>query len=85
MNQKSYKLIEYTVLLLGVVVFAVFFWTYKAHNTERMVITGAAAIFYSLWGILHHLLEKRLTLEIALEYILISFFTFLLVLIALSV
>lgn len=85
MNQKSYKLIEYTVLLLGVVVFAVFFWTHRAHNIERIVITGAAAVFYSVWGMLHHFFEKRLTLEIALEYILISFFTFLLVLIALSV
>jgi len=85
MSTKSHKLIEYTVLLLGVVVFAFLFWTYRAHNTERIIIIGATAIFYSLWGIFHHLLEKRLTLEIALEYILISFFTFLLVLIALSV
>jgi len=85
MSQKSHKLIEYSILLTGVVVFAALFWVYRAHFNERLVITASAAIFYSLWGVLHHLWEKRLTLEIALEYILISFFTFLLVLIALSV
>jgi len=38
MSTKSHKLIEYTVLLLGVVVFAFVFWTYRAHNTERIMI-----------------------------------------------
>jgi len=55
MSTKSHKLVEYAVLLLGVVVFAALFWTYRAHNAERIISIGATAIFYSLWGIFHHL------------------------------
>lgn len=85
MSQKSHKLIEYTMLLFGVVVFAYLFWTYRHSSVEKLIITAGAAIFYTLWGMIHHFLERRLTLGIALEYILIAFFTFLLVLIDLSV
>ncbi len=85
MSKNSFKLIEYSILLTGVVVFAFCFWFYHSSNTARLVITGSASIFYILWGVIHHALEKRLTLEIALEYVLIGFLTFLLVLIALSV
>jgi len=85
MNEKSHKLIEYSVLIFGVVIFALFFLFYKGGFSGRLLITASAGVFYTLWGVIHHWLEKRLTLEIALEYILISFFTFLLVLISLSV
>lgn len=85
MSKKSYKLIEYTMLLFGVVVFAILFWNNRHYHGQQLIVTAAAAVFYVLWGIVHHWMEKRLNLEIVLEYFLIGFFTFLLVLIALSV
>jgi hypothetical protein len=85
MKIKTHKFIEYTILFLGVVLFAFFFWRLGKNTFPRILITALAAIFYSLWGIIHHLLEHRLTVEIALEYILISFFVFLLVLTALNI
>ena len=85
MSKNSYKLIEYSILLTGVIIFAFCFWFYRSSNNARLIVTGLASFFYITWGIVHHALEKRLTPEIALEYILIGFLTFLLVLIALSV
>lgn len=85
MKITSPKLLEYSVLLIGVLVFAFLFFYVGNDATLRIVITALAAVFYSLWGIVHHMLEGRFNLEIALEYILISFFVFLLVLTALSI
>lgn len=85
MKLKTYKLIEYAILFFGVISFAFTFWYVGNNNIFRILLTAGAAVFYSLWGIIHHLIEHRLSLEIALEYILISFFVFLLVLTALNI
>ncbi len=85
MKQSSYKLIEYTMLLFGVIIFALSFWQSRHHVGQQIIITAGAAVFYVIWGLVHHWMEKRLTLEIALEYVLMGAFTFLLVLIALGV
>lgn len=86
LHNKKYKLIEYSVLLAGVVVYAaLFLLVYKDNNSARLLISALAVLFYVLWGVVHHFLENRLTIEVALEYILIGFLTFLLVLVSLSV
>ena len=85
MKTKGHKIIEYTVLLLGVVVFSVLFYFFRYDRSMELILIAIAALFYAVWGLVHHAYEKRLNLEIALEYILISFFIFLLVLSALSV
>ena len=85
LKNKNYKLIEYSVLLTGVVSFGTLFWLFSGNNSARLLLTALAVLFYVLWGVIHHFLERRLTLEIAIEYVLIGFLTFLLVLVSLSV
>ena len=85
MKVHNHKFVEYSVLLLGVVAFVLLFWYFRTDSNMKIIITGVSAIFYSLWGILHHSLEGRISMEIVLEYVLIGFFVFLLVLTALSV
>jgi len=85
LKNKNYKLIEYSVLLTGVVSFGILFWLFSGNNSARLLLTALAVLFYVLWGVIHHFLERRLTLEIAIEYVLIGFLTFLLVLVSLSV
>lgn len=85
LKDKKYKLFEYTVLFLGIAVYAfLFLFLYKDNSSIKLLITALAVLFYVMWGVVHHYLEKRLTIEIAFEYILIGFLTFLLVLVALS-
>ncbi len=85
MRFKSYKLVEYTVILLGITTFVALFFYVGNDKQLRIIITALAAVFYVLWGIIHHILEGRFDFQIALEYILIGFFVFLLVLTALSI
>lgn len=85
MNFRGYKIIEYTILILGIVVFGVLFFQFRFDRSAELILMAMAAIFYAFWGMVHHMIEERLTVEIALEYILIGFFVFLLVLTALSV
>lgn len=85
MNFKGYKIIEFTVLLLGATLFFVLFWVFRHDRITMIKLAGVAAVFYSMWGIFHHLVEDRLSLDIVLEYILISIFVFMLVFTALSV
>ncbi len=85
LRNKDYKLIEYAILFVGVVAYAYLFWVFRHNNSARLLLTAEAVLFYILWGVIHHFLEKRLTVEIAFEYILIGFLTFLLVLVSLSV
>jgi len=85
LKNKSYKLIEYAVLLVGVATFGVLFWLFSDNNSARLLLTALAVLLYVMWGVIHHFIEKRLTLEIAIEYVLIAFLTFLLVLVSLSV
>ena len=85
LQDKKYKIIEYTVLLVGIAVYAfLFLYLYRDSNSMRLLITALAVLFYIMWGVVHHYLEKRLTIEIAFEYILIGVLTFLLVLVSLS-
>ena len=85
LKDNKYKIIEYTVLFVGILVYAfLFLFFFKDSNSARLLITALAVLFYVTWGVIHHFLEKRLTLEIAFEYILIGFLTFLLVLVSLS-
>ncbi|MFC1756092.1 hypothetical protein ACFLZK_01750 [Patescibacteria group bacterium] len=85
LKEKDYKVIEYTILLAGVAAFGFMFWLFRYNNSARLLLTSLSVLFYVLWGVVHHFIEKRLTLEIAVEYVLIGFLTFLLVLVSLSV
>lgn len=83
--KRNFKIIEYSVLLLGIIAFAILFVIFRFDRAKLIMLFAGAAIFYPIWGALHHLYEKRLSVEIALEYVLMAFFIFLLALTALSV
>ncbi len=85
MNYKGYKIIEHTVLVLGIIVIGILFYQFRFDKSALIVLMAIAAIFYSFWGMVHHLIEERLTVDVALEYILIGLFVFILVLTAISV
>ena len=85
MSLRGHKIIEYTVLVIGILVFILLLWVYRGSRPLEILTTGLGALFYFLWGIVHHKLEDRLTLSIATEYLLISLFVFLLVLTVLGV
>lgn len=85
LKESNVKLIEYSVLVFGIFLFFLVLMVFHTNTNLIIIMCGLAAVGYSVWGVVHHALEYRLTMEVALEYILISFFVFLLVLTALTV
>ncbi len=85
MRLTSYKIFEYTFLVFGALTFVSLYWVFRSDYHSKVLITALGALFYVIWGIFHHQMEKRLNLQIALEYILMAVFVFLLVFTALSI
>ncbi len=59
------------VLILSVVAFGAALLKLPAWQPE---IFTSLVLLYLLWALLHHFIEKSLTLEVALEYILTAIF-----------
>ena len=84
MTEQEKHLTEYIILFTGFGVLLVLFYLFRYSRDILMMISGGGSIFYSMWGIVHHTLEGRLTKSIAFEYILISALVFVLLYTALS-
>jgi hypothetical protein len=69
-------IIDYFLLFFGLGVFLFLLYVFKYNTTLSLFISLGGSLFYMLWGIVHHALEKRLHREIVLEYILIGVFMF---------
>lgn len=74
---------HYLVLLLILGLYMFFMYYFKHDSIMQIVTAGVGSIFYMLWGIFHHHVEGRLTNLVALEYILVSSFVFLMMLVVL--
>jgi len=77
MSSNKKHIIEYSILALIIVVFVILFWIYRYDKCALLVVSASGSIFYSLWGLIHHAVNDRLTRLIAIEYLLFGFFVFL--------
>jgi hypothetical protein len=84
MHDKERHKIEYIVLGLLLCLYLGLFIYFRFDKGVLLLLSGLISITYSLWGIIHHVLESRLTNLIALEYILYGFFVFSLLFVVLS-
>ena len=77
-NLEDSHIIGYLVLVLGLGVFFILLSMFKNNSTVSLFISLGGSLFYVLWGIIHHAVERRLHKDIILEYIIIGIFMFLL-------
>lgn len=77
--------VHYLILFFGILITAVFFLYFRYNVTAQIVVVALCSLFYIGWGFVHHLLLGRLTKLIALEYILIGTFVFLLLYLSLGI
>ncbi len=77
-------ILHYMVLIIALVTTFGLMFVYKGQTNAQLYISGFGCTFYALWGILHHRIEGRLNTLIALEYVLISFIAFAMLLLVLS-
>ena len=75
---EDYHAWHYLVLVLGLGAFIALLVVFSYSTPISIVISFLGSLFYVLWGIIHHALEKRLYKEIVLEYVLIGLSMFLL-------
>lgn len=67
-RNKVYYLILFSGLILGLVAFFGFFGLPQL----RQEAVFGLCLFYFLWGVFHHLLERDLHFKIVLEYFLVA-------------
>lgn len=75
---------HYLILIFGLLASFFFFLFFRQNPSYQIISALGGCVFYSIWGILHGLLEERLNLHIALEYITLSLFVFALFFVSLS-
>lgn len=63
---------QYLFLLTISVFFLLLFSLAKGNHLRQFFILTLFVVFYILWGIVHHFLEKTLNLKIVVEYIFIG-------------
>lgn len=63
---------QYLLLLTVSVFFILLFSILKGNRLGQFLITTLFVVFYLVWGIIHHFLEKTLNLKVVVEYILIG-------------
>lgn len=64
--------LAYVILILGLVSATILFLaTWPNHFLQRIVVLGAS-VSYLLWGVTLHLVTKRITRKIILEYVTVA-------------
>ena len=63
---------QYIILVVGLWIGFYFFFHFSFDKSLQIMIGILLAIFYSVWGIFHHVWEKDLTVKVVLEYLLVS-------------
>lgn len=56
--------------------FIILFASFSENRLFQFLVGTAFIVFYILWGIIHHFLEKDLCFKIVVEYILIGLLAF---------
>lgn len=63
---------DYVVLVLGLLAgLGAFIW-FSGQSIKQLAVVFMLAVFYFVWGVIHHYLKKDLYFKVVLEYLLIS-------------
>lgn len=70
MNKQLYQTtVHYLILLIGLMIGLMILFSFPQLKVQAVI---GLCVFYFLWGISHHLLEKDLHIKIVLEYLLVA-------------
>jgi hypothetical protein len=84
MTEQEKHILHYSLLALGLSVLSVFFVLFRFDTRAQLIMAALGSLYYVLWGIIHHALEKRLNRLTIFEYILFGALVFLLIFSVLS-
>lgn len=66
--------VDFSVLLIGFAFLGYTFYLYQHEPKLQTIIIWAAAAYYFLWGVVHHLVREDFHPKVAIEYLFIAFF-----------
>jgi len=66
--------IDFTALILGFIFLAYTFFLYQHEPKLQIIIIWAAAAYYFIWGVVHHLLRDDFHPKVAVEYFFMALF-----------
>ena len=72
MKKVTRHLLHYLPLVGMLLVGPLAFWTFSYSRFLQITIAVAMAVFYVIWGVVHHAIHKDLHLSTVLEYIVIA-------------
>lgn len=76
MNDVKHNFLRY-LILLAILFSGLLFFLLSAHNPRlQLRIIILVLFFYILWGVLHHYLDKTLTMLVFFEYLLMAVVAF---------
>ncbi len=76
MEKKVLSFIQYAVLIVFIGIAGITFSS-LSDVWHRFIVIVVLAVFYFIWGLLHHKTLDRLTKPVVVEYLLVSIFTIL--------
>lgn len=71
-DEIRHHVLSYFFLIGGLGFFTVLFYINRLSRGSELNLGIIASLFYFVWGIVHHGLEKNLNIKIVIEYGLIS-------------
>lgn len=72
MSKKEISHLGYYISLIIILLFGVLLTLLVTDRQLQMEIVVLTALFYIVWGILHHFINHDLSMKIVIEYILIG-------------
>lgn len=69
---KFLHILLYILLVVGLISAAVIFAGLRGQRGNQMLVVVGAAIFYLVWGAVHHILEDEFDFEVFLDYLLMA-------------
>ncbi len=70
MLREENHFVHYFVLFVGLLLFVSLFALFRYNQALQFSVGLLGCVFYVSWGVIHHILEERLTKLVVLEYLL---------------
>lgn len=73
-NDLTHHFFHYLVLATVIFGGLFAFFSFKGYPVIQLLVGVVIALLYAIWGILHHMIDRTLTVKIVFEYLAVSIF-----------
>lgn len=70
----THHIFHYFILLTIIIGGLGAFFSFRAYPVIQLLVGITTAIFYVIWGIVHHFVDRDLSVKIVIEYLIVAIF-----------